>query len=184
MCKGVVHIQVVCTCTSVCGCVCRCVYRCVHTDICMKVYYMQVCLCACRCLHMCSHVCSALCIYMPPPLQLQDPSLCFPHLSPSLCSLQTVLVGDSGVGKTSLLVQFDQGKFLPHSFAATVGIGFTVSTSSATLALGLHPWGPKRTFRQRPLARAARNGAGRRNDAGGWGSRTFFHLSAEGKPRP
>ncbi|XP_063760517.1 ras-related protein Rab-37-like isoform X2 [Eleginops maclovinus] len=38
---------------------------------------------------------------------------------------KTILVGDSGVGKTSLLVQFDQGKFLPGSFTATVGIGFT-----------------------------------------------------------
>ena len=41
--------------------------------------------------------------------------------------LQTILVGDSGVGKTSLLVQFDLGKFQSGSFAATVGIGFTVS---------------------------------------------------------
>ncbi|KAM7334556.1 hypothetical protein ACRRTK_007876 [Alexandromys fortis] len=41
---------------------------------------------------------------------------------------RTILVGDSGVGKTSLLVQFDQGKFIPGSFSATVGIGFTVST--------------------------------------------------------
>uniref|UniRef100_A0A3P8TE27 small monomeric GTPase n=1 Tax=Amphiprion percula TaxID=161767 RepID=A0A3P8TE27_AMPPE len=40
--------------------------------------------------------------------------------------LRTILVGDSGVGKTSLLVQFDQGKFIPGSFSATVGIGFTV----------------------------------------------------------
>uniref|UniRef100_A0A3B5KVQ2 small monomeric GTPase n=1 Tax=Takifugu rubripes TaxID=31033 RepID=A0A3B5KVQ2_TAKRU len=47
----------------------------------------------------------------------------FPPPSPSL---QTILVGDSGVGKTSLLVQYDQGKFLPGSFTATVGIGFTV----------------------------------------------------------
>jgi Ras-related protein Rab-37 len=38
---------------------------------------------------------------------------------------KTILVGDSGVGKTSLLVQFDQGKFQGGSFAATVGIGFT-----------------------------------------------------------
>ncbi|WAQ96639.1 RAB26-like protein, partial [Mya arenaria] len=38
----------------------------------------------------------------------------------------TILVGDSGVGKTSLLVQFDQGKFQVGSFSATVGIGFTV----------------------------------------------------------
>uniref|UniRef100_A0A669CF96 RAB37, member RAS onco family n=1 Tax=Oreochromis niloticus TaxID=8128 RepID=A0A669CF96_ORENI len=39
---------------------------------------------------------------------------------------KTILVGDSGVGKTSLLVQFDQGKFIPGSFSATVGIGFTI----------------------------------------------------------
>ncbi|XP_055944276.1 ras-related protein Rab-37-like isoform X3 [Argiope bruennichi] len=39
---------------------------------------------------------------------------------------KTILVGDSGVGKTSLLVQFDQGKFHTGSFSATVGIGFTV----------------------------------------------------------
>ncbi|XP_067571879.1 ras-related protein Rab-37 isoform X6 [Pseudorca crassidens] len=38
---------------------------------------------------------------------------------------KTILVGDSGVGKTSLLVQFDQGKFIPGSFSATLGIGFT-----------------------------------------------------------
>lgn len=44
--------------------------------------------------------------------------------------LQTILVGDSGVGKTSLLVQFDTGTFHPSSFAATVGIGFTVSEQS------------------------------------------------------
>ncbi|XP_017882458.1 ras-related protein Rab-37-like isoform X1 [Ceratina calcarata] len=38
---------------------------------------------------------------------------------------KTILLGDSGVGKTSLLVQFDIGKFQPGNFAATVGIGFT-----------------------------------------------------------
>ncbi|XP_076453593.1 ras-related protein Rab-37-like isoform X4 [Babylonia areolata] len=38
---------------------------------------------------------------------------------------KTILVGDSGVGKTSLLVQFDQGKFQAGAFSATVGIGFT-----------------------------------------------------------
>lgn len=48
----------------------------------------------------------------------------------SVAPFQTILVGDSGVGKTSLLVQFDQGKFIPGSFSATVGIGFTVSTPS------------------------------------------------------
>uniref|UniRef100_A0A668AXB2 small monomeric GTPase n=1 Tax=Myripristis murdjan TaxID=586833 RepID=A0A668AXB2_9TELE len=46
---------------------------------------------------------------------------------------QTILVGDSGVGKTSLLVQFDQGKFIPGSFSATVGIGFTVHKSNRTI---------------------------------------------------
>ncbi|XP_039467504.1 uncharacterized protein LOC120440020 [Oreochromis aureus] len=40
---------------------------------------------------------------------------------------KTILVGDSGVGKTSLLVQFDQGKFIAGSFTSTVGIGFTRS---------------------------------------------------------
>ncbi|NWY61135.1 RAB26 protein, partial [Chionis minor] len=54
---------------------------------------------------------------------------------------QTILVGDSGVGKTSLLVQFDQGKFIPGSFSATVGIGFTVRAQSHVLGLSslAHP---------------------------------------------
>ncbi|XP_045474228.1 ras-related protein Rab-37-like isoform X2 [Harmonia axyridis] len=38
---------------------------------------------------------------------------------------KTILLGDSGVGKTSLLVKFDTGKFQAGSFSATVGIGFT-----------------------------------------------------------
>lgn len=49
------------------------------------------------------------------------------------------------MGKTSLLVQFDQGKFIPGSFSATVGIGFTVRAQS--LVPGLcnlaHPWGSR-----------------------------------------
>nr|CAD7399228.1 unnamed protein product [Timema cristinae] len=40
---------------------------------------------------------------------------------------KTILLGDSGVGKTSLLVQFDTGRFQTGNFSATVGIGFTVS---------------------------------------------------------
>ncbi|CAF4775064.1 unnamed protein product [Pieris macdunnoughi] len=40
---------------------------------------------------------------------------------------KTILLGDSGVGKTSLLVQFETGKFQPGNFSATVGIGFTPS---------------------------------------------------------
>lgn len=44
--------------------------------------------------------------------------------------VQTILLGDSGVGKTSLLVQFDTGKFQTGTFSATVGIGFTVSSNN------------------------------------------------------
>ncbi|NWT57156.1 RAB26 protein, partial [Erythrocercus mccallii] len=54
---------------------------------------------------------------------------------------QTILVGDSGVGKTSLLVQFDQGKFIPGSFSATVGIGFTVRAQVLIPGMCTHPWG-------------------------------------------
>lgn len=51
---------------------------------------------------------------------------------------QTILLGDSGVGKTSLLVQFETGKFQAGNFSATVGIGFTVSshTISKTAVVG------------------------------------------------
>lgn len=49
--------------------------------------------------------------------------------------LQTILLGDSGVGKTSLLVQFDTGRFQPGNFAATVGIGFTVSINGELKSL-------------------------------------------------
>ncbi|CAI5674862.1 unnamed protein product [Oreochromis niloticus] len=49
---------------------------------------------------------------------------------------KTILVGDSGVGKTSLLVQFDQGKFIAGSFTSTVGIGFTSRLSAESLLSG------------------------------------------------
>ncbi|KAG8310409.1 hypothetical protein J6590_064437 [Homalodisca vitripennis] len=63
---------------------------------------------------------------------------------------KTILLGDSGVGKTSLLVQFDTGKFQTGTFSATVGIGFTVSdwllnlqpvlaVSTSCLFLDFHP---------------------------------------------
>ncbi|CAK9823299.1 Ras-related protein Rab-26 [Anthophora retusa] len=53
-------------------------------------------------------------------------SLKRPKEDDSAFTHKTILLGDSGVGKTSLLVQFDTGKFQPGNFAATVGIGFTV----------------------------------------------------------
>lgn len=40
---------------------------------------------------------------------------------------QTILLGDSGVGKTSFLVQYNTGEFRAGSFSATVGIALTVS---------------------------------------------------------
>ncbi|XP_075310000.1 ras-related protein Rab-37 isoform X2 [Odontesthes bonariensis] len=52
------------------------------------------------------------------------PSIPFPYNEQ--LTHKTILVGDSGVGKTSLLVQYDQGKFISGSFTSTVGIGFTV----------------------------------------------------------
>ncbi|VVD00767.1 unnamed protein product [Leptidea sinapis] len=49
-----------------------------------------------------------------------------PALEDEMPIHKTILLGDSGVGKTSLLVQFETGKFQPGNFSATVGIGFTV----------------------------------------------------------
>ncbi|CAH1155985.1 unnamed protein product [Phaedon cochleariae] len=43
---------------------------------------------------------------------------------------KTILLGDSGVGKTSLLVKFDTGKFQSGNFSATVGIGFSTKVVS------------------------------------------------------
>uniref|UniRef100_A0A8C7Y477 RAB26, member RAS onco family n=1 Tax=Oryzias sinensis TaxID=183150 RepID=A0A8C7Y477_9TELE len=40
--------------------------------------------------------------------------------------LQVMLVGDSGVGKTCLLVRFKDGAFLAGSFISTVGIDFRI----------------------------------------------------------
>nr|XP_027224115.1 uncharacterized protein LOC113816275 [Penaeus vannamei] len=56
---------------------------------------------------------------MPPPAQVPTPE-------EDDIIHKTILLGDSGVGKTSLLVQFDTGKFQPGTFSATVGIGFTI----------------------------------------------------------
>lgn len=41
-----------------------------------------------------------------------------------------MLIGDSGVGKTCLLVRFKDGAFLSGSFISTVGIDFRVSVVS------------------------------------------------------
>uniref|UniRef100_A0A8C6TXL1 RAB37, member RAS oncogene family n=1 Tax=Neogobius melanostomus TaxID=47308 RepID=A0A8C6TXL1_9GOBI len=56
----------------------------------------------------------------------------------------------SGVGKTSLLVQFDQGKFIPGSFSATVGIGFTnkvVTVDNAKVKLQIWDTAGQERFR-------------------------------------
>lgn len=40
---------------------------------------------------------------------------------------QVMLVGDSAVGKTCLLIKFREGSFLSGSFISTIGIDFRVS---------------------------------------------------------
>lgn len=40
-----------------------------------------------------------------------------------------MLIGDSGVGKTCVLVRYKNGAFLSGSFISTVGLDFRVSTS-------------------------------------------------------
>lgn len=42
--------------------------------------------------------------------------------------LQVILLGDSGVGKTSFIVKYHTNEFRTGSFSATVGIALTVST--------------------------------------------------------
>jgi len=39
------------------------------------------------------------------------------------------MLGDSGVGKTSLLIRFRDGRYVPSYFLSTVGIDFRVSAS-------------------------------------------------------
>lgn len=53
-----------------------------------------------------------------------------------------MLVGDSGVGKTCLLVRFKDGAFLAGSFISTVGIDFRVS---------LNQWNQKQTSKNRHI---------------------------------
>jgi len=45
---------------------------------------------------------------------------------------KTILLGDSGVGKTSFLVKYNTGEFRLGSFSATVGIALTVSFGDIT----------------------------------------------------
>lgn len=46
-----------------------------------------------------------------------------------------MLIGDSGVGKTCLLVRFKDGTFLSGNFIATVGIDFRVSNIHAVTSV-------------------------------------------------
>ncbi|KAL2101828.1 hypothetical protein ACEWY4_003589 [Coilia grayii] len=48
-------------------------------------------------------------------------------------AFKVMLVGDSGVGKTCLLVRFKDGAFLAGSFISTVGIDFRVEFLSEEL---------------------------------------------------
>uniref|UniRef100_H3CGM4 small monomeric GTPase n=1 Tax=Tetraodon nigroviridis TaxID=99883 RepID=H3CGM4_TETNG len=52
-------------------------------------------------------------------------------------AFKVMLVGDSGVGKTCLLVRFKDGAFLAGSFISTVGIDFRVQTLSLSVFLSL-----------------------------------------------
>lgn len=49
-------------------------------------------------------------------------------------------MGDSGVGKTCLLVRFKDGAFLAGSFISTVGIDFRVSAWASGLWQGSDGW--------------------------------------------
>lgn len=57
-----------------------------------------------------------------------------------------MLVGDSGVGKTCLLVRFKDGAFLAGTFISTVGIDFRVSEMDVLgpqhqlIEFSQHPW--------------------------------------------
>lgn len=56
-------------------------------------------------------------------------SLCDQLLTSFACALQVMLLGDSAVGKTCVLVRFKDGAFLGGNFIATVGIDFRVRNS-------------------------------------------------------
>ncbi|KAL0993452.1 hypothetical protein UPYG_G00108100 [Umbra pygmaea] len=48
-------------------------------------------------------------------------------------AFKVMLVGDSGVGKTCLLVRFKDGAFLAGSFISTVGIDFRISEDDISI---------------------------------------------------
>uniref|UniRef100_A0AAX7SU68 small monomeric GTPase n=1 Tax=Astatotilapia calliptera TaxID=8154 RepID=A0AAX7SU68_ASTCA len=86
---------------------------------------------------------------------------------------KTILVGDSGVGKTSLLVQFDQGKFIPGSFSATVGIGFTNKVVTVdNVKVKLQIWDTAGQERFRSVTHAYYR------DAHGEAIQTLIHITA------
>lgn len=77
---------------------------------------------------------------------------CCPPLS---STGQVMLLGDSSVGKTCILVRFKDGAFLGGNFIATVGIDFRVrvSAAAATLDKDTFHWqfSPSLLFLQRHL---------------------------------
>ncbi|GAB0091736.1 ras-related protein Rab-26 [Sergentomyia squamirostris] len=52
---------------------------------------------------------------------------------------KTILLGDSGVGKTSLLVQYNFGEFRQGAFSATVGIALTTFLIASAQKFNLYP---------------------------------------------
>lgn len=57
-----------------------------------------------------------------------------------LLLLQVILLGDSGVGKTSFIVKYHTNEFKAASFSATVGISLTVSAHHITRIASSANW--------------------------------------------
>lgn len=57
-----------------------------------------------------------------------------------LLLLQVILLGDSGVGKTSFIVKYHTNEFKAASFSATVGISLTVSAHHITRIASSTNW--------------------------------------------
>uniref|UniRef100_G3PB72 small monomeric GTPase n=1 Tax=Gasterosteus aculeatus aculeatus TaxID=481459 RepID=G3PB72_GASAC len=62
-------------------------------------------------------------------------------------AFKVMLVGDSGVGKTCLLVRFKDGAFLAGSFISTVGIDFRVMITLLSYALQIWDTAGQERFR-------------------------------------